>query len=293
MTPPSTDPSFSASHESAMNKRQLLAPLVLSALLLAACSRQEAPPPAATVEPAPMAETTTAEPAMDPTVAEPVADAAAPAAPAPADGAIGPVAATADPAAQGPGPAAGTDYVEIRGGQPYAPLEGKVEVVEVFAYWCGACAQFDPLVSAWSKRQPADVRFSYVPAVFSDQDNFPRAFFAAETAGVLPRTHTALFSAIHLERSLRQNAGIDDIAAFYGKQGVDAAQMKSTMQSFAINAKLNRAKQFAMRSGIDQTPTLVVNGRYRIRGRSHEDTLRIADQLIARERAAAQAGGAQ
>ena len=184
-------------------------------------------------------------------------------------------------------PVAGVDYVEIPGGKPYAPLDGKVEVVEVFAYWCAHCAQFDPLVTAWKAKLPADVRFTYLPAVFSADDQYPRAFFAAETAGILDRVHGPLFRAIHIERSLRPNAGVDDIVAFLGKQGADEAQIKSTMQSFAINAKLNRAKQFAIRSGIEATPTLVVNGKYRVRGQSHEDGLRIAEQLIARERAAA------
>lgn len=276
-----------------MNKRLL--PALLLSVLLVACGGRETPAPSAT-------DTDNASAAADPALAEPPLDGVA-AEPALAAGAETPAidggepgAAAAPPPAEPTmanpvGPVAGTDYFEIRGGQPYAPLQGKVEVVEVFAYWCGACAQFEPLVSAWKARQPADVRFTYVPAVFSPQDNYPRAFFAAESAGILQRTHGPLFSAIHLERSLRQNASIDDIAAFYGKHGADPGQIKSTMQSFAVEARLNQARQFAVRSGIDATPTLVVNGKYRIRGKSLEDNLRIADQLITRERA--QASGAR
>jgi thiol:disulfide interchange protein DsbA len=58
------------------------------------------------------------------------------------------------------------------------------------------------------------------------------------------------------------------------------------MNSFAIDSRLNRAKQFIQRSGVEGTPTLVVNGKYRITGRSPEDSLRIANQLLERERAA-------
>jgi len=39
-----------------------------------------------------------------------------------------------------------------------------------------------------------------------------------------------------------------------------------------------------MRSQVGGTPTLVINGKYRVLGRSYEDMLRIADALIARER---------
>ncbi|MGE8281788.1 MAG: thiol:disulfide interchange protein DsbA/DsbL, partial [Stenotrophomonas sp.] len=59
-----------------------------------------------------------------------------------------------------------------------------------------------------------------------------------------------------------------------------------TMGSFAVAAKVNRAKQFAQRSKISGTPSLIVNGKYLVKGKSYDDMLRIADHLIARERAA-------
>ena len=118
------------------------------------------------------------------------------------------------------------------------------------------------------------------------RDRFPRAFYASEAMGTLAKTHSATFNAIHLERKLRQNADADSIVAFYSGLGIDAARLRSTMQSFAVNANLGRARQFATRSGVDSTPTIIVNGKYRvIGGRSLEDVLRIADHLIARERA--------
>ena len=64
-------------------------------------------------------------------------------------------------------------------------------------------------------------------------------------------------------------------------------QFASTMDSFTVDGKLNKAKQFAAaQRASTRTPTLVVNGKYRVKGKSFEDMLRIADQLIARERAA-------
>jgi thiol:disulfide interchange protein DsbA len=59
------------------------------------------------------------------------------------------------------------------------------------------------------------------------------------------------------------------------------------MQSFATDAKLTRARQFMIASGVDSTPTLIVNGKYRVTTKkSFQDMLRVADLLIARERAA-------
>ena len=182
-------------------------------------------------------------------------------------------------------PVAGEDYVLIDGGQPYQPLAGKIEVVEVFGYWCHHCAEFQPKVEAWKQALPADVRFTYVPAVFSDDDPFARAYFAAADAGALGLTHDELFRAIHDDRILATNATMDEIAWFYGEHGLVPAKMKVAMTSPATTARLQQARDFALRSGVEGTPALVINGRYRVRGHTHDDTLRIASQLIAQLRA--------
>lgn len=181
----------------------------------------------------------------------------------------------------------GVDYAVIDDGQPYAPLAGRIEVVEVFGYWCHHCANFQPPLSAWKRKLPADVRFTYVPAVFSAGDAFARAYFAAEHFGVLDKTHDALYPAIHVTGLLAQNASVDEIARYYGQQGFDAAKMQAYMQSPQVDAKLQRAREFALRSGVEGTPTLIVNGRYRVQPRNHEDALRITSQLVAQLRAAA------
>ncbi|ATD66653.1 thiol:disulfide interchange protein [Luteimonas chenhongjianii] len=253
--------------------------VMLAPILLAACGQQ--PDPAASPTPtAPSAETAPADTMSPPVASAPVrADDRAEAQEAAPNN--NPVTAP-----QGPAPVAGKDYVEIAGGQPFASAPG-IEVAEVFAYWCGHCAAFDPLVNAWKARLPADVNFVAVPAVFNDQDHFPRAFYASETMGTLDQTHTPTFNAIHIDGKLRPNADPAAIAAFYGTLGIDQARFASTMQSFAVNANLGRARQFASRSGVEGTPSMIVNGKYRvIGGTSLEDILRITDHLVAMERAA-------
>lgn len=189
--------------------------------------------------------------------------------------------------AQSSVPVEGTDYVVIPGGQPWQTLKGKIEVVEVFAYTCHHCADFQPLVDAWKRKLPRDVRFSPVPAAFDPGDTYARAFFAAGHLGVLDRTHAELFRAIHGAHTVPMvNASADELAAFYRGQGVDAAKLKATMYSPAVDAEMQRARSFLLASGLQGTPTLIVDGKYRIQARTHQDALRIADQLIAMERAA-------
>lgn len=187
------------------------------------------------------------------------------------------------------GPAApveGRDYVEIEGGAPYRAQSGKVEVAEVFAYWCHFCADFAPRLEAWKAKLPKDVQLAYVPLPFDNGDALARAYFAAERLGVLGTTHAATFRAIHADSVLPKNATADEIAAFYAGLGIDAGRFKAAMQGFQVGSQLTNARQFAIRSGVPGTPTLVIDGRYRVIGRDLDDILRIADQLIASRRAA-------
>ena len=266
--------------------------LLLSALLLVACSNQNAPAPAdsaatapASSTPSAAAEAAAASAAAAAGASTAAADAAAPA----SDAAIAADAATPPPAI--PGLVAGTDYAVIPGGQPFEPRNGKIEVVEVFGYVCPACARMQPLLSPWKKRLPADVRFTYVPAAFGREwVPYAHAFYAAEAMGLVDRTHDALFHAIHIEQSLPgegKEPNEQAIAKFYGKYGVDPKVFADAMHSFTIDAKLARAKQFMVNSGVEGTPTLIVDGKYRVLGKSYEDQLRITEALIAQERATA------
>jgi len=248
--------------------------LILSLLLpmVAACSKTEAPVP---TEPRSEATAPAAEAA--PAAPETVAENAAPN--------NNPVVAP-----QGPAPVAGTDYVLIEGGQPWQAVDGTVEVVEMFNYICPACYSFDPTLRNWKAKQPADVRVVYVPAQFRpDFVAYAKAFFAAESLGIEEKSHSAVYEAIHVKHSIpAEGDKIDEakIAGFYTAYGVSAEQFTNAVNSFTVNGKLSKANQFALRSKVEGTPSLVVNGKYLVKGRSWDDMLRITDHLIAQERAA-------
>ena len=185
-------------------------------------------------------------------------------------------------------PMPGKDYVVLASPQPTWGVGG-IEVAEVFSYTCIHCANFQPLVNAWKKKLPADVKFRYVASAFGGvNDNAARAFFAAEALGVQERTHDAVFKAVFIDKKVKTGS-LEDFADVYAQLGVDRAKMLAVMNGTTVSAKLNRARQFAVRTGVNGTPMLIVNGKYRITARTHEDSLRVAEYLIAKERAAAPA----
>lgn len=171
----------------------------------------------------------------------------------------------------------------IAGGQPLQPRDGKVEVVEVFAYTCGHCANFEPALHQWVRKAPAHVRFVYLPAVYDLNNAYARAYFAAESLGVLAQFHGAAYDAIHRHGTLPgRNASTGEIAAFAASLGIDAQRFADAMASAATDARMRAAYEFAVRSGIEGTPTLVVDGAYRVQGSSNAHTLELVDALITR-----------
>lgn len=264
--------------------------LLSSLLLLAACNQS----PSANDAAAPSTTAGSGTPSAEAQAAAASAAAAA-GAELPATEAVAPADAAATEAAttQAAPPTnalvPGVDYEVIPNGQPYQPINGKIEVVEVFGYVCPACAQFEPVFSAWKAKAPADVHVTYVPAPFGPQwIPYARAYYVAESMGLVDRTHTAMFHAIHLEQSLPGEGKAPDeaaVAAFYGKHGADAKRFLADMHSFSTEAKVNRGKQFMIRTGVGGTPTLIVDGKYRVLGRGWQDILRITDQLVEMERA--------
>ena len=257
--------------------------LFMAALLpIAACTAQDDPEPAAPAATTPAAATADSAPAATATAAD-----AAPAIdPAEAEAALA-------AAASGAPPVEGTDYVVIANGETFEPANGQVEVVEVFGYTCPHCATFDPLISAWKSRLPADVRVTYLPAPFGGYwIPYAKAYYTADALGIAGETHDAMFAALHLSGELPiQNATAEEIGRWYAANAdVDAGEFATAMESFGIDAKLKRATQFIQRSGVNGTPTLVVNGKYRVTG---PDPLRIASHLVAMERAAREGAAAQ
>lgn len=245
-------------------KRHL--PLLVPFLLLAACNKPAETPADASAMPATDAGAADSATASDAANATPPAE-------------------TAEMGVK-PNLVEGVDYVLIPNGQPLQPLDGKVEVVEVFAYWCGHCFAFEPSIEAWKAKQPADVRFTPIPLSGGANDNMARVFYAAESTGMLDKVHNTMFTSIHQDRTLQPNASSEEIAAFLSKKGVDGKTLGDAMKSFAMTARLAQGMQFAQRSGVEGTPTLIVNGKYRVLGKTHTEQLQITNGLIAQERAA-------
>lgn len=192
-----------------------------------------------------------------------------------------------------PAPAAGATPTTWEEGKHYFLVDppqptatgNKVEVLEVFSYACPHCAHFQPFAEQLKKSLPAGATFAYMPAVFNASwEPFARAYYTAESLGVLDQTHQALFDALHTQHLPMRS--IDDLAAFYAQHGVDKAKFLAMSASFEVESKLSRAQGIVKAAGVDGTPSIVVNGKYRVTGASaggYPQLIELVDWLVQKE----------
>ncbi len=161
----------------------------------------------------------------------------------------------------------------------------KIEVLEYFWFGCPHCFAFEPSINGWKANKPDYVDFvREAPPLNPAWEPHSRSFYAAEIMGVTDQFFDSMFNGIHVDRrSLRHP---DAIAKFAGELGIDRQKFRKTMDSFAVNTRMNQAMQLARASGIRGVPSIVINGKYLTGGSlagSHEGILRVIDERVAEE----------
>lgn len=161
----------------------------------------------------------------------------------------------------------GLHYTEIN---PAYPTNNNEEVVvyEFFSYMCAHCANFQPFMKSWHEKKPKNVKLVRIPVYFQPGwDIYAKAFYTAESMGILEKTHQEMFDAIHKKRK-RMNS-IDQLAQWYADEfGVDKAKFLSTAKSFMIDGKMRQSNNMMRKMQIRSTPTIIVNGKYKLNGKA-------------------------
>jgi len=116
----------------------------------------------------------------------------------------------------------------------------KIEVVEIFSYGCPHCFDFEPSIEAWRAKQPSDVQFRRVPAVFrEDWKILAQAYYAAEVLGVVDKVNRPIFEAVHL-KGLNPNDPAVLASVFKENAGIDGEEFLKVLNSFGVPAKCSR-----------------------------------------------------
>ena len=214
-----------------------------------------------------------------------------------------PVSSAPAPAPAGSAPTwtEGVNYFLISPVRPTSLPAGKVEVTEVFSYACPACNLFQSTMHKLKASLPPNAVLDYIPASFNPAEDWPMfqlAYFTAQTLGVADQTHDAMFNAIWQGGGLAiidpatqgiksRLPTIEDAAAFYKAQaGVPIDKFLATAKSFTVDSKVRAAEEMIQRYKVDRTPTLVVNGKYRVNTESAggaDQAVDLVKWLVAKE----------
>jgi thiol:disulfide interchange protein DsbA len=173
----------------------------------------------------------------------------------------------------------GQHYFLVQPVQTTHAPPGKVEVIEIFSYACPACNVAYPLMDRLKASLPPQANLSYLPASWhpeEDWKNFQRAYFAAESLGLVAKTHDGVFDAIwksgelavldpQTKRPKVLMPTIAEISKYYAQvTPVKADAFLAAAQSFSVDASMRQADAQIRGYQADQTPTLIINGSYRL-----------------------------
>jgi len=207
------------------------------------------------------------------------------------------------PGARGATWTEGTHYVRLAPPQQTTVPAGKVEVMEVFSYACPACNAFQPVMEKLGHALPANAQLTLLPAAFNPSEDWPmfqRAYLTAQALGIAERTHQAMFDAVWKTGELAVTTpganrlkdplpSIADAARFYARvAAVNPQQFLAMANSFGIDSKIRAADAQILAMHVDSTPSLIVNGKYRVVRDSlsgNDQVIELAKYLVTRESA--------
>ena len=179
----------------------------------------------------------------------------------------------------------GQHYIRI---EPIVPpvgdSEGRHEVVELFWYGCPHCYDFEPTLIEWKENKKAeDVVFVRVPAIFNPRwEQHARAYYALEQMGELEKGHALIFNGMHEQG--RQSRDLASIARFLGANGIDEFEFTESFNSFAVETKINRAKELVRQYQITAVPAVIIDGEYRFSAATaggYPQMIEVIEQLTA------------
>jgi thiol:disulfide interchange protein DsbA len=197
--------------------------------------------------------------------------------------------------------AEGKDYFVIQPAQRPSTPAGIIEVTEVFSYACTYCNRAVPLMDKLKASLPPNAQMTYLPASFNAGESWPmfqRVYYTAAALGLIPKMHDAIYSGVWTSQELAvtepggqklksPQPTLEDAARFFQKKaGIKPEQFLATAKSFSVDANCRRADAMVKAYRIEGTPTVIVNGHYKITGAvlgKQDELIELVKYLVAKE----------
>lgn len=158
-------------------------------------------------------------------------------------------------------PKNGVEFDTLSTPQPVADA-GKVEVLEIFGYFCPHCAAWDAELQQWAKQQGKTINFRRLvvykkPEVTEFQQ---RMYLSLQAIGKLDELHPKIFAAIQGQHLRLESE--DAIINYVVSQGVDRNRFVEQFNSFSIQTTARKLTQSLPNYQSNTVPTIVIDGRF-------------------------------
>jgi thiol:disulfide interchange protein DsbA len=185
----------------------------------------------------------------------------------------------------------GTNYTRMIPTQPTVGGADKIEVAEIFMYSCPHCYDLEGHINQWAENKDPNVRFVRIPAIFNSLAQVHAQLYYTEVylakSGKL-KDQNAFRDMVFEEYHNRGNRLTSETAAqrLFARAGVSEDDFSRTWNSFEVNQALRLAADLARRYNISSVPMIVVNGKYRTdtgMAGGYPKLMEVIDELTARE----------
>ena len=178
---------------------------------------------------------------------------------------------------------AGKNYVVID--KPVETATGeKVEVRELFWYFCPHCFSVHPLLDKWMQTMDSSAQLVLQPAVFPGWEYGASFYYVLQELGEVDRLHGRLFDAIHVQKLNFKTQ--QDFVTWLSLNGVEEERANKVYESFAVKVAVNKAKANTYKYRITGVPAFIINGKYIVNATSagsEEKIFEVVDYLIQKE----------
>ena len=142
--------------------------------------------------------------------------------------------------------------------RPSTGEPGKVKIVELLSFYCDNCYRFNAIKHQLEGKYGSALEFELVPIVWGEQSiKTVEAYLLAERYGKGREMADAIFKARFEEG---RDIGDVEVLAAIGRQLGLGEDFEKLLKSGAANQEAQNNIRLAVSYGIEETPTLIVNG---------------------------------
>ncbi|RUO73403.1 thiol:disulfide interchange protein DsbA/DsbL [Idiomarina ramblicola] len=157
------------------------------------------------------------------------------------------------------------------------PASTTPEIIEYFSFYCMACYRFEPIAKELAATFPEAFKKSHTSGL-SPKPGIGSKMTQAYSLALMLNKEQAISESI-FKQQFEQRQSIDSlekIKEIFVQAGVSESDFKRGFNNFSVKARASQMDKDARDKDISGTPTLVVNGKYKILMKGFRDS----DDLI-------------